>query len=42
VDAGSMLVPEFVWLSSVSMRVVAGFIMSILIGFEGVFGGIGI
>ena len=30
VDAGSMLVPELVWLSSVSMRVVGGFIMFML------------
>ena len=27
VDGGSMLVPEVVWLSSASMRLVAGFIM---------------
>jgi hypothetical protein len=44
VDAGSMLVPEFVWLSSASMRVVAGFIMSMfmLIGAAGAFCGFGI
>ena len=39
-----MLVPEVVWLSSASMRVVGGFIvfMSMLVGFAGVLGGIGI
>src|SRR5216684_2761089 len=39
VEAGSMLVPELVWLSSVSMRVVGGFIMcmSMVIGVAGVF-----
>lgn len=40
VDAGSMLVPELVWLSSDSMRVVGGFIMSIDVA--GVPGGIGV
>jgi hypothetical protein len=47
VDAGSMLVPELVWLSSVSMRVVGGFIMFMFIGIllagaAGVFCGLGI
>ena len=47
VDAGSMLVPELVWLSSVSMRVVGGFIMSMFmevmfIGAAGVFCAVGI
>jgi hypothetical protein len=44
VDAGSMLVPELVWASSVSMRVVGGFIMfmSVLIGVAGAFCGMGI
>ncbi len=39
VDAGSMLVPELVWLSSTSMRVVGGFVM--FIGDVGAFGGAG-
>src|SRR5258708_38560509 len=47
VDVGSMLVPELVWLSSVSMRVVGGFIMFmsigvLLIGVAGAFCGMGI
>jgi hypothetical protein len=47
VDAGSMLVPELVWLSSVSMRLVGGFIMFMsfgvmLIEVAGVFCGMGI
>src|ERR1700741_3413279 len=44
VDAGSMLVPELVWASSVSMRVVGDFIifMSGLIGVAGGGCGMGI
>src|ERR1700746_1351446 len=44
VDAGSMLVPELVWASSVSMRVVGDFIifMSVLIGVAGAACGMGI
>src|SRR6266481_6709085 len=44
VDAGSTLVPELVWLSSASMRVVGGFIISmfIFIGAVGLFCGAGI
>ena len=44
VDAGSMLVPELVWLSSVSIRVVGGLIMfmPMLMGVAGVFCGVGI
>src|SRR5258705_10564994 len=39
VEGGSMLVPELVWLSSASMRLVGGFIMfmSMFIGAAGVF-----
>src|SRR5258707_10248159 len=48
VEGGSTLVPELVWLSSASMRVVAGFIMfmfmfmSMFIGVAGAFCGMGI
>ncbi len=44
VDGGSMLVPEVMWASSASMRLVAGFIvfMSMLAGFAPVVGGMGI
>src|SRR6266852_5725970 len=46
VEGGSTLVPELVWLSSASMRVVAGFIMfmfmSMFIGVAGPFCGMGI
>src|ERR1700745_1883809 len=44
VDAGSMLVPELVWASSVSIRVVGDFIIfiSMLIGVAGLFCGAGI
>src|SRR6266851_6108463 len=44
VEGGSTLVPELVWLSSASMRVVAGFIMFMFmsIGVAGAFCGMGI